>query len=110
MSKFRDFGSQDLENKESVSFMIHGEEFHCVKAIQGRVLLDLVAKSTSEDPAVQASVIDSFFSKVLQDESLERFNLLLEDKEKIVTTETLAEITTWLIEQYGERPNQQPED
>jgi hypothetical protein len=32
------------------------------------------------------------------------------DKETIVTTETLAEITSWLIEQYADRPNQQPED
>jgi hypothetical protein len=110
MSKFRDFGAENLDDRESVSFKLQGEEFHCLKAIQGKVLLDLISKSSSEDAAVQAGVVEEFFAKVLQDESLGRFNILLEDKERIVTTETLADITTWLIEQYADRPNQQPED
>ena len=99
MSKFRDFGSQSLEGREAISFKIHDEEFHCIKAVQG-----------SSDPADQARVIDDFFTNVLVEESLVRFNSLLTDKERIVTTETLADITSWLIEQYTDRPNQQPED
>ncbi len=109
MTKFRDFGSGDVDSREPISFKIHDEEFHCVKALQGKVLLDLISKSSSDDPAAQAQVVDEFFSKVLVDESLERFNVLLEDKQRIVTTENLAEITAWLIEQYADRPNQQPE-
>lgn len=107
--KFRDFGSGDLENREPISFKVHDEEFTCIPAVQGKVLLDLISKSGSENPAEQAQIIDQFFGNVLEEESLERFNALLEDKKRIVTTETLAEITGWLIEQYGERPNPQPE-
>jgi hypothetical protein len=110
MTKFRDFGSGNTEDREPVSFKLHGEDFHCVKALQGKVLLDLISRSSSDNPADQAQVVDEFFNKVLEDESLGRFNLLLEDKQRIVTTETLAEITAWLIEQYADRPNQQPED
>jgi hypothetical protein len=110
MSKFRDFGSQSLEGREAISFKIHDEEFHCIKAVQGKALLDMVARSSSSDPADQARVIDDFFTNVLVEESLVRFNSLLTDKERIVTTETLADITSWLIEQYTDRPNQQPED
>jgi hypothetical protein len=54
-------------------------------------------------------MITDFFSSVLVEESLGRFNNLIVDKERVVTTETLAEITGWLVEQYGDRPNQQPE-
>jgi hypothetical protein len=110
MSKFRDFGATNLDELEPISFKIHGEEFHCIKAMQGKVLLDMIAKSSSEDAAEQAGIVTSFFSQVLEDESLERFNALVTDKHRIVTTETLAEITSWLIEQYSDRPNQQPED
>lgn len=109
MSKFRDFGSESLAEREPISFKLQGEEFQCLKAVQGKVLLDLISKSSSEDPAAQAKVIDEFFGSVLEDESLTRFNSLLVDKTRIVTTETLAEITSWLIEQYADRPNQEPE-
>lgn len=109
MAKFKDFGSPVIENAEPVSFKIFDEEFHCVPALPGKVLLDLVAKSSSENSADQAIVINEFFSSVLTAESLIRFNSLVVDKERVVTTETLGEITTWLIEQYADRPNQQPE-
>jgi hypothetical protein len=43
MSKFKDFGSgPDLSKLEEISFQLYGEKFECIKAIQGRVLLDLV--------------------------------------------------------------------
>jgi len=38
----------------------------------------------------------------------ERFNTLLDDPGKIVSVETLGEIIGWLIEEYSNRPNQQP--
>lgn len=108
--KFKDFGSGvDTSEYEAISFQLHGETFECVKAIQGKLLLDLVANSNSEDPAVAAETISTFFSHVLADESLVRFNALVTDKHRIVSVETLGEITGWIIEQLTNRPEQQPE-
>jgi hypothetical protein len=42
-------------------------------------------------------------------ESYARFDALLEDEKKIVSVETLGEIIGWLIEEYSDRPNPQPE-
>ena len=109
MAKFRDFGAPSLEDSEPISFKLHDEEFHCVRALPGKVLLDMVAKSSSEDSSDQATMINDFFAQVLLDESLEKFNALIVDKERVVTAETLGEITGWLVEQYGDRPNPQPE-
>lgn len=110
MSKFKDFGvGPDLSKLEEVSFQLHGETFTCVKAIQGKVLLNLVKDSASDDPVAAARVVDEFFSRVLTDESLARFNALLADKDKIVTVETLGEITGWIVEQLTNRPESQPE-
>ena len=61
MTKFRDFGSDDSGEKEPVSFKIHGEEFYCHPELQGKVLLDLVSKSNSEDAAEAANSINFFF-------------------------------------------------
>jgi hypothetical protein len=110
MAKFKDFGVGSGSAKtEPVSFKLFDEEFHCLPAIPGKILLNIVAKSGSDNPADQANVVTEFFSQVLMDESLKRFNELIVDKERIVTTETLGEVTAWLVEQYSDRPNQQPE-
>jgi hypothetical protein len=109
--RFKDFGSggYNVETQNPLSFKLYGEDFHCVPTIQGALLLDLVKKGNSEDPVVQSETINEFFASVLKDESLERFNALVADKEKIVTVDALSEIIGWLIEEYSGRPEEQPE-
>jgi hypothetical protein len=108
--RFKDFGAGSSLERSAIKFKLHGEEFECVSEIQGKVLLDMVSRSQSDDPVVAAGVVTDFFNKVLTDESLERFDALIVDKERIVTMETLSDIVAWLIEEYTGRPNQQPED
>jgi len=110
MAKFKDFGvGKEIGPKEPVSFKLHDEEFFGVNQIQGKVLLDLISKSNSDDPAVSAQVMSDFFAYVLTDESLKRFNKLIHHKEKIVHVETLSEIVGWMIGEYSDRPEEQPE-
>lgn len=110
MAKFKDFGSDlSAETPEPISFKIYEEEFNCVPALQGKTLLGFVASSKSEDPADQAQTIEKFFNYVLTDESLIRFNALQETKDKIISVDTLGEIISWVVEQYTDRPEEQPE-
>ena len=105
MAKFKDFGIGGADpNAEPIKFVIHGEEFECIPEIQGKVLLDLIADSSSDDAVRNAEVSNKFFSKVMTSDSYERFNTLLVSKDKIVSVETLGEITGWLVEQYSDRP------
>jgi hypothetical protein len=108
MAEMKDFGSDFVGEKESPKFKLHGEEFECVKAIQGKVLLNLTAKVASEDPAEQAAMITGFFKDVLISESYERFDALLDSKDKIVTVEALGEIVGWITGQLTARPEEQP--
>lgn len=109
MAKFKDFGSGGTDpNAEPVKFTVHGQEFECVPEIQGKVLLDLIADSSSSDPSRNAEVSDKFFSKVMSKETYDRFNALLLSEDKIVSVETLGEITGWLVEQYSDRPEMRP--
>jgi hypothetical protein len=110
MSRFKDFGSgKDLSNVSPLSFKLHGEEFQCLPAIQGKFLIDLVSSASDESSGGSLKMISGFFGHVLTDESAERFNLLLEDKERIVLVETLSEIVSWLMTEYTNRPEEQPE-
>lgn len=107
--RFKDFGSGIQEEATPLSFKLYDEEFLCVPQVQGKLLLDLVSESSSNDPVKSAGIVTKFFNYVLEDESAERFNALLEDKNRIVSVDTLADITAWLVEEYTARPNQQPE-
>lgn len=111
MARFKDFGKgvNDDTPVEALSFKLHGEEFSCVPRMQGKVMLRIVESSSAENPAESAKSILEFFNSVLTVESNVRFNALLDDKEKIVSVETLSEILAWLLEEYSNRPNQQPE-
>lgn len=107
-TRFKDFGAPE-SNHEPLSFALFGETFECRPSLQGKFLLELVAESRSEDPSASALVMKKFFDTVLVEESLERFNALADDPNRIVSVETLSEITAWLVEEYSARPTQQPE-
>lgn len=109
-NRFKDFGSGTTVETAPLTFKLHGEEFVCRPAVQGKVLLNLIANSNEDDGAAMARVIERFFEVTLEPESYERFNALVEDPDRIVTVETLGEITGWLVEQYSGRPQQGPED
>ena len=108
-NRFKDFGSgTGQEAREPLSFKLHGEDFNCIPEVQGKTMLNLISDASSNDPAKSAALINTFFKKVLVGESFERFNALCEHPEKIVTVETLADITSWLVEEYSGRPEEQP--
>ena len=107
-TRFKDFGAGDVD-ETPLSFKLHDEEFHCRPAIQGATLLKMVTEAESDDGATVANVITSFFSKTLMPESYERFDVLINDPDRIVTVETLGEISGWLVEEYTKRPTKEPE-
>lgn len=107
MARFKDFGNGgDSGEREPISFKLWGEEFHCVPVIQGKILLEIVSDSTSEDPAKSALVMEKFFTAVLKPESKKAFDAILSDQERITSLETLSEIVGWLMEEYSNRPSE----
>jgi hypothetical protein len=109
MTRFKDFGAGGEVVHEPLSFTLYGEKFECYPAIQGKTLLLMVADADSDDTAKVANIVTTFFEKTLLPESYERFQDLLDDPERIVTVEALGEITSWMVEQYTERPTKEPE-
>jgi hypothetical protein len=107
MTRFKDFGAGQESSTEPVTFAIYGETFECRPALQGQFLLNLIAQTNGDDAAASAAVVNQFFAEVLLPESFERFEALTKDPDRIVSVETLGEITSWLITEYTERPTQQ---
>lgn len=109
-TRFKDFGEDSNVNKEPLSFKLYGEEFHCHPAVQGKLLLDIVKEADADDGSGAAKMIDKFFETALTEESFGNFQSLLNDPDRIVTVETLSEITAWLIGEYSERPTKESSD
>jgi len=107
--RFKDFGADADVTSDPVVFRLYDEDFECYPNVQGKVLLDLVANSDDQDGAGMAKTMNMFFDAVLKPESKDRLDTLLTDPERVVSVETLGEITAWLMEQYSARPTQQPE-
>lgn len=111
MSKFKDFGDAGAgKDRESVSFKLHGEEFHTLNMIPGAVFIRIMGSSKDLTVASAAEATDEFFKGVLTEESYGRFAKLLASKDKVVEYETLSEISVWLMEQLTDRPEEQPEN
>ena len=112
MARFKDFGKgkdDGGQSAEPLKFALHGEEFECYPRLQGKTLLQFVEEANADDAASSARVTRTFFAKVMNKETYERFDAMLENPDKIVTVEALGEIIGWLLEEYSSRPNQQPE-
>jgi hypothetical protein len=108
MSKrFKDFGGSEKVNSEPLSFKIYDEVFNCRPSLPGKILLSLVAQS-GDDGAALATTIEGFFEICLLEDSKDRFKSLLDDPDRVVTVETLGDITAWLVEEYSTRPTKGP--
>ena len=108
-TRFKDFGTGGIVATEPVSFKLYGEDFECRTALQGKAILEMAALGSGENSGDAASAIGKFFEKALKEESYQRFQRLLDDPDKIVSVESLAEISGWLVEQYASRPIPGPE-
>lgn len=109
MTRTKDFGAgAKASDFEPLEFKLAGKTFKCKPALQGKFLLDMAANSDPENPASGAIAVNKFFAQALQPADLERFNKLLDDSTVIITTETLGEIVSWLVETYAERPTEEP--
>ena len=111
MTRYRNFGTP-AQSDEVIVFDLFGEQYKCKPALQGRMLIELVARADSDNPAESAIAVLGFFEEVMEPESRDRFTALTESEDRVVSLSLLTEIMQWLIEQYsgGERPTQPSPD
>lgn len=108
-TRFRDFGSGKPVEQEPLTFRLLDEDFEALPALPGKAIIDLVRRARKADEVDSLEQILDFFKLALKDESYERFSVLIEDRERVVSVDTLASIVEWLMETYGERPEEPSE-
>lgn len=111
MARFKQFrGGRKIEEFEPVMFELNDETFKCYSAIPGAVLLEFVRDATDEENGNSASALYNFLESAMPDAEYKRLQELLKKPDVIIDIEMIGEIVSWLVEEFSDRPTQQPED
>jgi hypothetical protein len=108
-ARHKDFGSEGVfrsEDLEPISFDLLGQTYNCQPTIPGAVLLRFIARTGTDQMSATADEFLAFFVHALVPADYERFEAVINDRDIVVSADTLTSIVSWLIEQYGERPTQ----
>ena len=104
-TRHKDFGApRTMADYQPVTFTLADQEFICKPAVQGAVLLKFIADADSNQGGRAADAMRNFFADVMDEEEVTRFYALIDGDEYIFDMESLAEITSWLVETYSSRP------
>jgi hypothetical protein len=88
-------------------FAIDDEVFNCASDLTGGAALQLSALVNSKD-SEKVHQIGQFLDLVLLPEDAVRFAARMRDTTRPVTIAMLGQILQWVLEEYSERPTQQP--
>lgn len=99
---FEDFTAYEAarreDRQEPVGFALYGEDFECEPQVQAGPLLDFTALGVAG--------LRPFLKSILTEEAWGRFDELLHDRGRPVSSATLDRIVEALMEQYAGRPTQ----
>ena len=110
-ARFKDFGSDqiiDTSEYEPVSFRFDGQDFTCYSALPGSALLEFVSDADSGEGGRASESILRFFKAAMPETEYERFYALIKRPDRVTPMDALADISTWLVEVYAERPTKLP--
>ncbi len=110
-ARFKDFGSEqilDTTEYEPITFRLDGQDFTCYSVLPGTALLEFVSDADSGEGGRASESILRFFKAAMPEAEYERFYQLVKRADRVTPMEVLAEISTWLVEVYSERPTKLP--
>lgn len=101
-------GGKKITDFGPVDFDFGTENFKCKSAVQGAVLLEFVAAADSDSGGKSAAALYGFFEQVMPEEEYSRFMTHLKNPDVIFDIADIGEVAAWLVEEYAERPTEEP--
>jgi hypothetical protein len=105
MTEIRDFSKR----RKAPTFKIDDDVFTAVAAIPAEEMISFAEKITTADPSQmsprdQVALLRETLEKMLEPESLARFQRRMRDRSNPIDMEQLNDVVEWLFEEYGMRP------
>lgn len=91
---------------EPVTFTIDGETFHCKPWLTGAAFMKY-SKMMSQGGLVSVLMVDEFFSEAMEKAEHEHFRKFIEDPDRRVTTNLLADIFLSVFSRYVAGPEEE---
>lgn len=109
MPEIKDF----TRKRKPIQFTIDEDTFNAVPTIPAETMIEFAESMSSADPTKMSpgemvGALRRVIEMVLHPESLKRFKERMKDPQNPIDMEQLDEIVTWLFEEYGMRPTQEP--
>jgi hypothetical protein len=98
----------DEGGPEPLVFTLDGEELRAYQPSEGQFALLMMAMGRHTTQTDQFSGILEFFVQVLDRDSEQLVLNRMMRRETTIPMETIADILTWMIEEWGGRPFQKP--
>lgn len=110
-SRHRSFTTEvvtaESEDLGEITFDLHGETFVALPEIQGIALMEFI-EANSKGGQATLGALRLFLQNSMDEAEYAKLHTLLSSKDKTKNTkiETIAEIVTYLVEEYTSRPSQ----
>jgi hypothetical protein len=99
------------KERKQLQFKIDGDTFTAVSAVPAQTLVNFAAEfSQMSQPTIdqQIRAFSGVLELVLMPESLALFTKRMSDPVNPIDVDQVEQIVTWLFEEYGMRPTEQP--
>jgi hypothetical protein len=100
--------ARNRRNTEVIELDFDGTVFPCKPSIPGVVLLDFIGGIDEDTPATMAVALRDLLFSAVEEDHLEDFKTYISKPENGVDIEALSEAVGYLVEQYSDRPTNQP--
>lgn len=105
-SRHRSFSPKNKNDAlDPVTFDLAGENFTAYPKLPGAVILEFIS-ATDEGSATTAGALIKFLKDAMDDGNFSRLNAIFHDKEIMVEIEDIADIVSYLVEEYSDRPTE----
>lgn len=109
MPEIKDFSKK----RKPIRFQIDDDLFEAVPTIPAQTMIEFAESMTSADPTKMSpkemvGALGRVIEMVLQPSSLALFKKRMADPLSPIDMEQLDEVVTWLFEEYGMRPTNEP--
>lgn len=109
MPEIKDF----TKKRHPIQFKVDDDIFDAAPVVAAQTMIDFTESMSSADPTKMSpkemvGLLGNVIEMVLLPSSLTRFKERMRDRVNPIDLEQLDEIVSWLFEEYGMRPTQEP--
>lgn len=103
---------REIENetveREDVNFRLFGTQWDCREQVNGKLLMDQAASLDGDSLVDQRDGVIGILKMTVLPDQIDDLLAELDDPDKVIQLQKLVEIVGWLVEQYVDRPTEQP--